>query len=442
MDNFEINEIPFHTLAMLGMSKERILNLDRHNLIRFLSGRRTDIMRFDFYCGGQRLIMDGKLLLERTDAGVNVSIVPVRKQIQNDYNLTNAELIKLYAGKLINKHIDGQRHILQLDRETNEVLKARTNNIKLPFDIETKERERLLLGKSIQIETETGKHTLRLDLLNEKRFAIDGEQQRIRYAGAYFTESDIPKEDINRYNLKEQDVQRLLDGHKTGLVELQDGSKAKIGLQRNEDKTVSMQLFPVKNELNNDLHLNSQQVEKLQRGETVAAQISGKMYLLQLDKETNDLLRRQMEHVVPDVIRGVHLKQDDKDRLMNGESVSLINKESGETVSARIDLNHVQGIDLKDDRNILKMLYMAGEKAGETLEREMPNKLEREKFLSRNSLDKNDLSNTARAAFDERQKFYFDYHNPGVMSYIRTDLNRAEYMAFCNYQSPSLKLKN
>ena len=441
MDKFEIDEIPFQSLAMLGMSKERVFNLDKSNFLRLLSGQRTDIMRFDFLSKGRRFIIDGKLLLERNADGVSASVVPVRKQIQNDYDLNNAELIKLYSGKLINKHIDGQRYILQLDRETNEVLKARTDNIKLPFDIEAKEREKLLSGKNIQVETETGKHTIRLDLLNDKRFAIDGEQQRIRYAGAYFTESDIRKEDRNKYNLKETDIKGLLDGYKTGLIQMQDGSKAKIALHRHEDKTVSIQLFPVKNELNNDLHLNPQQIEKLQKGETVAAKVNGKMYLLQLDKETNDLLRRQMAHVVPDVIRGVQLKQADKDCLINGQSLSLVNKETGETVTTRIDLNHIQGIALSDDRNILKALYTAGNQANEALEKHIPNRLEREKFLSRNSLDKNDLSNTARAAFDERQKFYFDYHNPGVMSYIRTDLNRAEFMAFCSYQSPSLKLK-
>jgi len=441
MDNFSLNQLPFPTLEMVGMTKDKILSLDKHNLKRLFTGKRTDVMRFDFYTNGRRIIFDGKLLLQQNGDKIQASIVPVRKQIQNDFDLDNNELIKLYTGKLINKNIDGQRHLLQLDRDTNEIIRAKTAHIRFPFDVGKKDREKLLNGKSVDIQTSEGIRKVRIDLLNDRGFSFDGEISRIRYFGTHFNETDLQTVNIEQFNLNEYEKQRLMDGFNTGLVELPDGSKAKIGLDRADDKTVFMQIYPVKNEINNDIHLNQQQLEKLKLGETVVTELNGKLFLCQLDKETNELLRREMEHVVPDVIRGISLKQEDKDRLVNGQSITLINNQTGEYLTARIELNHKQGIELKDDISKLKILYNAGENVNRELEKLFPNRIERDKFLGRNNLQHSDLANSARAAFDERQKFYFDYHNPGVVGFIKTDLNRAEYMEFFQSQHVAVNLK-
>jgi hypothetical protein len=445
MDSFTIEEMPFETLTLLGMTREKVLNLDKQNLIRLMSGQRTDVLRFDIYHNGKRYIMDGKLLLQRNaDNAVSAHIVPVRQSIKNDYNLTTDEQTKLYTGKLINKNMDGQRYILQLDRETNEVLRARTAHIKLPFDIDARDRERLLTGKSIKVQDETGRqHNIRLDLLNDRKFSYDSEQQQLRYVGTFFTKTDLNPDDIKKYHLKEADIQRLLDGHKTNLINLNDdsGVQGKLGLKRNEDQTASLEVYPVKNEINNDIALQPDQIEKLKRGELVHSEIGGKRFLVQLDRETNDLVIAQKENVVPDVIRGYELKNDDKERLVNGQSIHFSDPRTGETVSAKMNLNHVRGVELKDDTDKLRALYMAGDKAAEMLERQISNKAERDKFLSRNNLNKNDLSNFARAAFDERQKFYFDYHNPGVTAYIQTDRNRVEFLMFSRQQTTSVGMK-
>jgi hypothetical protein len=441
MDNFSFQEIPYESLAKIGMTKDRILNLDKVNLQRFMSGRRTDLLRFRFYENGKPYNFDGKLLLKREkDNSVQAFVVPVRKQIQNDCNLTNAELVKLYCGKLINKNIDGQRHILQLDRDTNEVMRARTNGIHIPFTLSPTDRERLLQGKYVQLDYDSDKKAIRLDLLNKKGFSFDGETARLRYAGTHFTETDLQGLDLGNYKLNDTEIQRMMDGYKSSLIAFPDGTKGKLELVRNEDKTVSVQTFSIKNEINNDIHLSEQQLEKLKRGETVSAEIGGKLFLCQLDRETNDLLRRQMEHVVPEVIRGVELKQSEKDRLINGQTLSIINKQTGENLLVKLDLNHKQGIELTDDTRKLRALSNAGISANEELNKALPNKMERDRFLSRNNLDKKDLANTARAAFDERQKFYFDYHNPGVMSFIQTDLNRAEFMSFTQNKTASIKI--
>jgi hypothetical protein len=441
MDNFSTDEVPFDTLGLIGLPKDKLLELDKDNLMRFFSGRRTDILRFDFYSQGKRIMFDGKLLLERKNEKATVSIVPVRKQIDNQYNLTNDELIKLYCGKLISKNIDGQRHLLQLDRETNEIIRAKTAHISFPFQVDNKERENLLKGKSIVLHTDSGNTKVRIDLLNDKGFSLNGETQRVRYVGTHFTETDLKTLQIEQYNLKQDDMQRLLDGNKTSLLVMQDGAYAKLRLERNDDKSVSIQLFPVKNEINNDLHLTPEQIDRIKNGETVVAQSGDKMLICQLDRETNDLLRREMSDVIPGNIRGIELKQSDKDNLFNGKSVSLLNQITGENVVAKLDLNNKNGITIDDDSTRLKKLFEAGEKANLVLESNLPNKIERDKFIDRNGLDLKDLANTARAAFDEKQKFYFDYHNPGIVGFIRTDENRVEFLAFTqNTKALSVKM--
>jgi hypothetical protein len=276
-------------------------------------------LRFDFHQDGKRYIVDGKLFLQRNpDHSVSASVVPVRKSLQNDYNLTPAEQIKLYVGKLINKNIDGQRYLLQFDRETNEILRTKTANIKLPFDIDVRDRERILTGKRIKVQTETGQHNIRLDLLNDRRFSYDGEQQQVRYVGSFFAKTDLNPDDIKKYNLKEADIQRLLDGYKTNLIDLDDVVRGKLRLRRNEDKTTSLEVYPVKNEINNDISLRPEQIEKLKRGKLVSSETGGKMFLVQLDKETNDLMRVQTDNVLPDVMRRHELKESEKQRLMNG----------------------------------------------------------------------------------------------------------------------------
>jgi len=438
MEIFSFNEIPFSDLQLIGLNKEKIMLFDKEELASFLSSQRTNVRRFEFYYNGKRYQLDAKLRLKRNDDNsVKVDVIPVRRQIQNDFNLTNDELLKLYAGKLINKSIDGNRCVLQLDRETCEVLCAKTSNIKLPFDIEPKEKEKLLTGKSIIIKTDSGEHSLKLDFLNPKRYAIDEEKQEMRYVGSYFTKTDIPE---NKYNLSENNIQLILDGYKSNIINYEN-NKGRLKLMRNEDKSTCFVFFPVNNEINNNLGLSHQDIEKLKRGETVMTFVEGRNFICQLDLQTNDILTTQTENLLPETIRGYKLKGEEKETLLKGLSLHFIVPSTNENVSVKLNLNHISGLEIKDDVNILRQLYMAGDKANEILEKNMKNDIQKEKFLSRNLLDKKDLANTARVSFDERQKYFFDYHNPGVVGYIKTDNNRNDFISLMQEQNKVISFK-
>jgi hypothetical protein len=440
-DFFIAQEIAEKELAKYGLNKEELVRFETAELKRIMTGKKSDVHLFTFTNeAGRQLQLEGKLSLKRNeDHSVTVLFTPVRKQMMDDIGLSDAEKMKLYTGQLVSKHISGERYLIQLDRETNELLKARTRDIKLPFDFSKQAREKLLTGGSIHIETPEGGNRFTLDLLSEKGYMLGNEQHVIRYVGEFFTASEIDKETVRKYNLSEKDIQHLLDGQKTGLIKLDEKNTGKLALIRNTDRSVSVQTFPVKDHLNNDIHLNEEQIKKLQAGELVTSQMNGKTFMVQLDRDTSDLLVR--EYKIPQSIRDIPLKKDERDRLGRGLSVTLQHPSSGENITARIDFNHVTGMSIKDDRNRLCAVYSAGPKASEVLNQQLPGRLERDKFLKRNNLDSGNLANSARAAFDERQKFLFDYHNPGVMGYIQTDRNRNEFMLFSMQQSQGYSVK-
>lgn len=434
VENF-IGRIPYDELLKIGLTKSDLLKWKQEDITKFMSGHRTGVMLIAMPLEeGKNIFVDAKLLLKEINGEVHLNIVPVRSQLKNDYSLTEQEKIKLYAGKLLSKNIEGQRYVLQLDRETNEIVRARTSDVKLPFELQPGAKEKLYAGKNIEVETTQGIKTIKLDLLNVKRYAFEDDLVEIRYPGRYFRETQLLREDIKRYKLSELDVHQLLDGYRTRLLNMPDGEKGRLGLRRNEDGSASLERFVVKNELNNDIQLNSDEIDRLKRGEVVSSKINGKMYLVQLDKETNDLIRKQKDHILPETIRGIELKSSDKDRLLAGQTVSMKDSQTGESVSLKIDLSHMSGLSIKDDTYKLKMIYMAGKDAKKTIEKIIPNSIEREKFVIRNRLDKEDLANYARAAFDERQKFAYDWHNYGFSSYIQTDRNKWESMVFTHTQ--------
>jgi hypothetical protein len=433
-----MDEFPYDDLALLGMPKERVLNLDSRNVTALMQGRMTSVLPLEVRKENRSFLLDAKLQLTKLHDKVEVAIFPVRKKIDNSqFKFSENELLRLYAGKMVQKNFEGERNFFQLDRETFNVFRAKAADIIIPFDMDTKTRAKLLLGNFIDVQTEKGLRRVKLDFFSANRFVFEGEKLNIRYYGSYFQDTELQNANTFKYNLKDADVQRLLDGQKTNLVELESGQKGKMGLHRDSDGRVFMQFYPVKDSLNNDIHLDAEQIQKLRRGETVTANVDGKMFVVQMDNETNELLRKQLAHVDISRIRGLEVSSADRERLLTGQSITLKNDKTGEPVTASINLSHENGLDIKDDKNKLKAIYSAGEKSSQMLESIFPNKVDRDSFMSRNLLHKGDLDNTARAAFDLKQRIDYDFHHVGYAGALKTDRNHAELHDFIlGQQSP------
>lgn len=175
-------DIPYSSLEKLGISKMDILSLDKKNIEALLSGKRTNV--FDMKGvddKGRPFELKGKISLYRnSDNRVSINIHPVRKEIKNDIGLKDDEIDKLKKGVLMPKNINGEKYLVQLDKDTNEILKVKLKNIIVPshikdVELNSEQKNRLKLGQPITIESGKEKLQVGIDLNNPKGLTITNE---------------------------------------------------------------------------------------------------------------------------------------------------------------------------------------------------------------------------------------------------------------------------
>ena len=189
---FKESDIPYNDLLKIGITKMDVLTLDKSNLEALTTGNRTKILDLEGVDNnGNSFKLKGKISLywkEDNTAGVNIH--PVRKEILNDINLKPQELDSLKSNEIILKTINKEKYLVQLDNETNEILKAKVKDIIIPTyikdqKISTDEKEQLKSGKEVTLNTEDGKLNIRIDLNNPRGFRMSdaefAQKQKIAY---------------------------------------------------------------------------------------------------------------------------------------------------------------------------------------------------------------------------------------------------------------------
>lgn len=213
-----------------------------------------------------------------------------------------------------------------------------------------------------------------------------------------FTESDIPYHEFEKLGFSKEDLftkmsrddlDKLMSGRRTSLFEIkgidskgQDFSiMSKISLVRKEDGTATLHLHPIRPEIKNDIGLSDKEIKKLKNEQLVSKTINGERYLVQLDKETNELLKAKTKDInVPTHIKDVELNNVQRERLRKGQLITI---ESGkEKIQVGIDLDNQRGLKFSDKD------------------------------------------------FELKQKEAYDRHNPQVIGTIQTDKNRAEFLEY------------
>ena len=180
--NFDIKDLPYAQFEKLGLNRKDVLNMPPEDLAALLSGNRTSLHTFSVeFSGGQRFEADARLSLFRNpDNSLSLNVHPVRAQVKNDIGATPQELEKLKAGGLLVKDhtaLNGERepHYFQLDRETNEILKARVRDFYVPSAIKDvvlspDQKEQLRQGHMIELRAKGGEELIRARVdLNEPR---------------------------------------------------------------------------------------------------------------------------------------------------------------------------------------------------------------------------------------------------------------------------------
>ncbi len=169
--NFKENEIPYQEFAKLGYTREMISELSRKDLEQLLSGRRTSLLPITHIEGQDKECdIKAKFSLKRnTDGTVSLIVHPVRESINNDIKLSIHELNKVKEGQIVLKKIEGEKYMVQLDKENNELMKVKAKDIMIPHNIgdielSSTQREHLKKGNPILLEDTNYKIAVSIDL--------------------------------------------------------------------------------------------------------------------------------------------------------------------------------------------------------------------------------------------------------------------------------------
>lgn len=189
-DIFNENNIPYKELELIGISKKQIWSLDKADITALLSGKRTSLLDLAFHDNkGEEINMKGKISLywkDNNNAGIKIH--PVRPEIMNDINLKPKELERLQDNEIITKTINNEKYLVQLDPETNELLKTKIKSISIPsyikgVELNKQQKETLKSGKELILNVDKEKIAIRLDLNNPRgiKFLDFEQQQKIAY---------------------------------------------------------------------------------------------------------------------------------------------------------------------------------------------------------------------------------------------------------------------
>ncbi len=185
MEQIKFNELPFKEFQKIGLSKEFLMkSMDKKILESLLSGKRTPLLEsLEYKIKGEVKKFDGKLSLKKTDGRINLHIHPKLKEINNDLGLREEEIKMLVDNQIIQKNISGEMHLLQLDKDTNEILRVKQRNINIPLIIEginitQEQKNKLKQGNAIELTKGKEKHTVKLNFNSDRGMDIKSDFER------------------------------------------------------------------------------------------------------------------------------------------------------------------------------------------------------------------------------------------------------------------------
>lgn len=170
--NIDIKELPYAQFERLGLGKKEVLTMKAEDLARLLSGSRTGLQRLQV----GEFDIKARLSLQRNpDGSLGVYVHPVRSQVKNDLGLSDQEVQRLKEGRVLLRDFAGRggkakAYFFQLDRETNEILRARAKDLVVPGAIKDvvlshDQKEQLRQGRLIELTSrKSGVIQARIDL--------------------------------------------------------------------------------------------------------------------------------------------------------------------------------------------------------------------------------------------------------------------------------------
>lgn len=240
-----MDEIPFEKFEKLGISKQDFLAMPKELADTVVNGRVTPLMNTRIHAENGKVIeMHMKLQLTRDDNGnVLLQTYPMRKQIDNAYNLTDRELKKVEEGNVIKKEVteDGEKKVkfIQLDQETKSLISRNVATVKLAnklrdmekindIELGANQKQAAQEGKPLELNVGDQKVTVGVDLREPQGFKIvNGDmkewerQMKIKYDEEHEGFMGYVQTDENRWEYR-QVVKRLSGKQNAEIKEKED----------------------------------------------------------------------------------------------------------------------------------------------------------------------------------------------------------------------------
>ena len=240
-----MDEIPFEKFEKLGISKQDFLSMPKELADTVVNGRVTPLMNTRIHAENGKVIeMHMKLQLTRDDNGnVLLQTYPMRKQIDNAYNLTDRELKKVEEGNVIKKEVteDGEKKVkfIQLDQETKSLISRNVATVKLAnklrdmekindIELGANQKQAAQEGKPLELNVGDQKVTVGVDLREPQGFKIvNGDmkewerQMKIKYDEEHEGFMGYVQTDENRWEYR-QVIERLSGKQNAEIKEKED----------------------------------------------------------------------------------------------------------------------------------------------------------------------------------------------------------------------------
>lgn len=240
-----MDEIPFEKFEKLGISKQDFLAMPKELADTVVNGRVTPLMNTRIHAENGKVIeMHMKLQLTRDDNGnVLLQTYPMRKQIDNAYNLTDRELKKVEEGNVIKREVteDGEKKVkfIQLDQETKSLISRNVATVKLAnklrdmekindIELGANQKQAAQEGKPLELNVGDQKVTVGVDLREPQGFKIvNGDmkewerQMKIKYDEEHEGFMGYVQTDENRWEYR-QVVERLSGKQNAEIKEKED----------------------------------------------------------------------------------------------------------------------------------------------------------------------------------------------------------------------------
>lgn len=240
-----MDEIPFEKFEKLGISKQDFLAMPKELADTVVNGRVTPLMNTRIHAENGKVIeMHMKLQLTRDDnENVLLQTYPMRKQIDNAYNLTDRELKKVEEGNIIKKEVteDGEKKVkfIQLDQETKSLISRNVATVKLAnklrdmekindIELGANQKQAAQEGKPLELNVGDQKVTVGVDLREPQGFKIvNGDmkewerQMKIKYDEEHEGFMGYVQTDENRWEYR-QVVERLSGKQNAEIKEKED----------------------------------------------------------------------------------------------------------------------------------------------------------------------------------------------------------------------------